>query len=45
MREEGICILNDVHVLYLCVPTDHVHYLTTWPVRWEWLAKVGGLGG
>ena len=47
MREEGICLLNDVHVLYLCVPTGDENmgrYLKTWPVRWWWLQRVSGLG-
>ena len=45
MRKEGICLLNDVHVLYLCVPAadESLHrYLGTWPVRWWWLQKVLG---
>ena len=38
VRQKGICLVNDVHVIYLCVPLDNVHrYLGEWPVDWPWL--------
>ena len=38
VRQKGICLVNDVHVIYLCVPLDKMHrYLGEWPVDWPWL--------
>ena len=42
VRRGGICLLNDVHMLYLCVPPPKYddEWLKIWPIKWEWLDRI-----